>query len=369
MQSKVYWIDFRAKLDRSILDKFADLMVSAGMKDVVEPKKLIAVKLHFGERGNTAYVRPVFVRKAVELMKELKGRPFLTDANTLYRGQRDLAPKHIECAIGNGFDYSSVGAPIIIADGIKGTTAMKVKVNLKRFSDVTIGAEVYNSDAIVSIAHFKLHELLGFGGALKNVGMGCAARAGKLAQHSTIAPYVFEETCEGCKTCLLACGYGAVRVRGAKAYIIPEKCIGCGECIGTCPTESIRFHWDVQSREIQEKMMEYVYGVLSNKKNRALFVNFISHVTPLCDCYEHSDAPIVPDVGIFASQDPVAVDLACVEAINDQIGLSNSALKSAFARGTDKIRDVHPKIDWRVQLEYAEKLGIGSTKYELVKID
>lgn len=369
MGSKVWWIDFRANVEKNVLEKFEDLLIAAGIKDVVTPKALVALKIHFGERGNTAYVRPIFAKKVVELVKRFKAYPFLTDTSTLYRGHRDLAPKHIECAIDNGFDYSSVGAPIIIADGIKGTTEVKVRVNLKHFSEVFVGAEIYRSDSIISLAHFKLHELLGFGGALKNIGMGCASRAGKLAQHSTIAPFVFEETCEGCKTCIKTCGYGAIRMRGVKAYIIAEKCVGCGECIGACPNESIKIHWDVQTKEIQEKMIEYVYGVLSNKKGRALFVNVVSHVTPLCDCYEHSDAPIVPDVGIFASQDPVAVDLACVNAVNSQEGLPNSALKSAFAKGADKIRDVHPRIDWMIQFNYAEKLGLGSTQFELLKID
>ncbi|HDH96315.1 MAG TPA: DUF362 domain-containing protein, partial [Proteobacteria bacterium] len=232
-----------------------------------------------------------------------------------------------------------------------------------------IGSEFYRSDAFISLAHFKLHELLGFGGALKNIAMGCASRAGKLAQHSTIAPYVDRELCDGCGTCVRTCNYGAIKLKNKAAEINPSRCVGCGECIGVCPNSAISIHWDVQAREIQERMMEYFYGAVLNKKDRALYVNFVSHVTPYCDCYSHSDAPIVPDVGIFASRDPVAVDRACVDAVNEQRGLPNSALKSAFEPGTDKIRDVHPKVDWRVQFEYAEKLGLGSTRYELIKIE
>jgi len=367
--SKVWWTDFRARPDRSVLDKLETLLKEAGIAEIVSPQSLVAMKLHFGERGTTAYIRSVFVRRAVDVVKKLKGRPFLTDTSTLYRGDRDIAPKHIECALENGFDYAAVGAPIIIADGVKGTTSVKVEVGLKHFDEVSIGAEIYQSDVLLSLAHFKLHELLGFGGALKNVGMGCASRAGKLAQHSTIAPYVDKDLCDGCRTCVKACGYGAIRVKNELAEIISARCVGCGECIGVCPNTAISIHWDVQAKEIQEKMMEYFYGAVLNKKDRALYVNFISHVTPYCDCYSHSDAPIVPDVGIFAGRDPVAVDMACVDAMNNQRGLPNSALGSAFTPGADKIRDVHPKVDWRIQFEYAEKLGIGSTKYELVKVE
>jgi uncharacterized protein len=382
MASKVFFSDLRATKDRNLLDKIRALM------DALEPAKHLkrrsptAIKIHFGERGNTAFIRPLLIQPIVESTIKAGGKPFLTDANTLYIGSRGNAVDHLNTALSNGFSPSVVGAPVIIADGLDGNDEVPVPVKLKHFEHVYIGSAVARAASLVSVAHFKLHEMSGFGGALKNVGMGAASRRGKMAQHCDVAPLIHEDKCVGCGTCAKVCAQGAITLKsraggaGTKrgklkklATIDGQRCVGCGMCIHTCPNGAIDINWVTALPSFLERMVEYTVGALKGKENNSLFFNFLTQISPACDCYPHADAPIVPDIGILASLDAVAIDQASADLVNAQAGLPSSCLEGgALHPGSDKIRAVYPMIPWEHQLEYAEQVGLGNRAYELVTV-
>ncbi|HEY6838938.1 MAG TPA: DUF362 domain-containing protein [Geobacteraceae bacterium] len=366
--STVYFADMRAGHKENLFAKISRLLHNCGIDERLNAGDLVAVKVHFGERGNHTFVRPVFVRRVVEEIKKCGARPFLTDSSTLYPGERKEAVSALTCAIENGFAYAVVGAPLIMCDGLRGHTAVTVPIDGEMLKEVSIGAEIAEADALVAVSHFKCHELTGFGGALKNLGMGCSSREGKLTQHSTVAPKVAEKYCTACALCFKACAHDAIAMIEGKAKIDPEKCAGCGRCITACIQKAINVQWNEASSLVMKKMAEYATGAVSGKEGKTIFVNFITQVSPACDCYGHADAPIVNDVGICASVDPVALDQACADLVNNAQGNLNSALTSGHEPGGDKFRGVYPEIEWEVQLEHGEKLGLGSRRYELIKI-
>lgn len=368
MSSKVFSMDFRANVQDNTMAKLHRLLDNAGLADVVRKRDLAAVKVHFGEMGNTAFIRPVYMRTVVAAVKQAGGIPFLTDANTLYAGTRSDAPHHLTTAIQNGFAYAVVEAPLVIADGLRGKSEALVPIYGKHFESVYIGKEVIEADALISVAHFKGHELSGFGGTLKNVGMGCASRKGKLAMHSTVSPQIKAENCIGCGECVEHCSQQALALVSEKAVVDDERCIGCGECILICANEAIQIKWDQEIPVFLEGMVEYAAGVLKNKAGKALFVNFINDVSPACDCYPANDAPIVKNIGVLASTDPVAVDQASVDLVNAQPALAGTRLTVNTEAGGDKFKGLYPKVDWPIQLLYAEKLGLGSRQYDLVPV-
>ncbi len=368
MASEVYFMDFRSTPKENLFSKLERLLEQAGFQDSFSERDLVAIKLHFGELGNAAYIRPIFFRTIVECIKKHRGQPFLTDANTLYAGSRGDSVNHLYTAIRNGFDYSVVGAPLVIADGLRGKTEKSVTINQKRFNRVYIGTEIFEADSLISVAHFKGHELSGFGGTIKNIGMGCASRKGKLAQHSTVSPKVMLEKCDGCGDCTLHCSPNALTLLGDHSQIDEDKCIGCGECILICPNSALQIQWNQAIPIFMENMVEYTLGVLKDKKDKAFYINFINHVSPACDCCAHNDAPIVRDIGIVASKDPVAIDQASVDLVNQEHAMPNTCLEINTKPGEDKFRGIYPKIDWNLQLQYAEELGLGTRGYELIKI-
>jgi uncharacterized Fe-S center protein len=352
MHSTVWFTDLSSPPGRSLIDKTGELLQAAGLPGRIGPGDLTAVKIHFGERGNVSFVRPVFVRKIVEEIAAAGGKPFLTDTNTLYVGGRSNSVDHLRTAIANGFAFSVVDAPILIADGIRGECSVNVPVEGKIFSEVAIGAEIVNADAIVAVTHFKGHELSGFGGTIKNLGMGCASRSGKLVQHSTVSPTVDPENCTACGTCISHCPSGAIALVSEKALIAPERCIGCADCIVVCPEHTVKIDWNEATPMVQKKMVEHAAGALRGKKEASLFLSFVLQISPYCDCYGNNDRPIAPDVGILASSDPVALDQACADLV----------IRST---GKDPFRETHPEIDWTIQLSYAEELELGTRKYLL----
>ena len=368
MSSDVYFINLRASMKENLFKKIGKLLEAAHLSDVVDKRDLVALKLHFGEKGNTAFIRPIFIREIVRKIKEAGGKPFVTDANTLYAGTRGNSVDHTVTAIQNGFSYSVVDAPIIIADGLMGRSQTGISIHQKHVDIAYIGSEIVNADTLISVAHFKGHELSGFGGSIKNVGMGCASRAGKLVQHSGIAPKVKTKKCIGCGECIDHCSQSAISLVEEKALIDPEKCIGCGECILICPQMAIQVQFGTSIPDFMEKMVEYTLGVLKNKQGKALFVNFITNVSPACDCYPVADAPIVRDIGILASTDPVAIDQASVDLVNKEPALPHTCMKEGLDAGSDKFGTLYPKIDWTIQLAYAEQLGLGSRDYTLVQL-
>ncbi len=368
MKSEVYFIDLRTTYSENLLSKIGRLLETAGLPDIINKRDLVGVKLHFGESGNTAYIRPVYIRKIVEAVKASGGFPFITDCNTLYSGTRSDSPHHLVTAVQNGFAYSVVDAPIIIADGIRGKSEIPVTINQKRFKKVYVGADIIHADSLVSVAHFKGHEISGFGGTLKNLGMGCASRRGKLDQHSTLSPKVAAKRCIGCGECEGHCSQNAISLIEEKAVIDSEKCIGCGECIIVCPNNAVQIQWNQDIPVFLENMIEYTMGVLMGKKNKSIFINFITNVSPACDCMPHNDAPIVRDIGIVASKDPVAIDQASADLVNNEHGISSSCLKLNLKPGEDKFKALYPKVDWPFQLDYAQSLGLGSRDYNLVRL-
>lgn len=366
MSSEVFFTNLKIKQGQSLLTKLEKLILRAGILDAVAPKDLVAIKMHFGERGNLAYVRPQYVRRVVDMVKKKEGRPFLTDANTLYVGSRSNAIDHLETAFENGFAYSVVGAPLVIADGLNGKDYVTVPVNLKHFQEVKIGSAAIHADAILAITHFKGHEATGFGGTLKNLGMGLGSRAGKQQQHSDLLPRIKEEVCKACGKCAKWCPAGAITIEG-KAHIDQTLCIGCGECTVTCPYKAIGINWKTEQDVIQEKIVEYTAGVLRGKEEKKGFITFVTDVSPLCDCCGWNDVPIVGDLGILASKDPVAIDQAAVDLVNQAQGNPHSELGEKSAE-PDKFRVLFPNVDWNVQLAYGEEIGLGRRQYELIEV-
>ncbi|MCX8022053.1 MAG: DUF362 domain-containing protein [Syntrophorhabdaceae bacterium] len=366
--SKVYYTDMRTTPKRNLLNKIEDLINRLKIDKRFKKDELIAIKVHFGEKGNTSYLRPIFLRTIADCVKKTGAKPFLTDTNTLYKGSRSDGISHYVTAIENGFGFSCTSCPIFIADGLKGKEGRKVPVKGEVLKEVSIAKGIIDADGIVGVTHFKAHELSGFGGTLKNLGMGCATREGKLIQHSGIAPKVNTEKCTGCRQCTHFCPSGAITVSQKKASINEEKCIGCGECILICQFEAMEVQWCESQDVFQKKMVEHAAGALSGKEKKSFFLNFLIQISPACDCYPNSDAPIVRDIGILASFDPVSIDAASCDLVNNEQALPGTAIKKDLKDGMDKWKALYPAIDWRIQLDYAEKLGLGEKAYTLIKI-
>ncbi len=367
-ESKVFFSDLRTSARQNLLSKIDILVKTAGIEEVISPGNLVALKLHFGEKGNAAFIRPVFIRRLVDTVKELGASPFLTDTNTLYAGSRGNSVSHLTTAVENGFAFSVVNAPLIIADGMRGGTSLPVEIGQETIKTAYLGKEIIESDALISIAHFKGHELSGFGGSIKNLGMGCASRRGKLQMHSGLAPNIKRKKCVGCGECVAHCAQKAISLQDQKAVIDPDKCVGCGECILICPNGLISVKWSADAAFFQKKLAEYGLAVLKGKEKKTLFINFLTNISPACDCAHFNDAPIVQDIGILASRDPVAIDQASVDLVNGMPAADRCAVTSSLKPGQDKFMDIYPKIDWRAQLEHAEKIGMGNRKYDLVPL-
>jgi uncharacterized protein len=373
MKSKVFAIDMRASDKENLLQKLARLLKTLELNRGIKPRDLTAIKLHFGERGNTSFIRPIFVRQVVDEVRAAGGLPFITDANTLYVGTRTNSAQHLQTAIENGFAFAVVNAPLTITDGLKGSSFTEVPINMNHVQTAYVGSDVVDADVLISLAHFKLHEVAGIGGAIKNVGMGCAARRGKMAQHADISPKVKAKICIACGTCLDNCAQQAISYKDhngeAKAFIDPKKCVGCAECIAVCPEGAIMVQWSKSIPLLMKKMVEYTAATVKGKDGKCFYLNFVTQVSPACDCHPHADAPLVRDIGILASTDPVAIDKASADLINQEPGLPGNCLAKTPGPGEDKIKAVYPHIDWMIQLDYAREIGLGSTDYELIWLD
>jgi hypothetical protein len=368
-EAKVYFAPARSKTNRGLADRFAGMLDSVG-PDLVKKGDLVAIKTTFGEEGCTSFVRPLYFRRVVDWVKRGAGKPFLTDSCTLYHGRRSNGVDHLNLAVEHGFSYASIGAPLVIADGIRSRDYVEVRVDLEHFKTVKLGSAAYYADSLVSVAHFKGHLATGFGGTFKNLGMGLGSRSAKQTMHGVVKPEFRDAgLCTGCGDCVNACATGAVRVASGKASFDYSKCSGCAECIAVCTRRALKILWNESSRNLCEKMVETAYGVLKGKRDRAVFFNFVIDVTPDCDCLAWSDNPIVQDVGILGSTDPVAVEQASLDMVNAQPSLPDSEIPQIVGPGVDKFRAIRPDIDGSVQMEYAEELGMGSRKYELVNLD
>ena len=366
--SKVYFSDMRTGPDTPGLPgKLHRLLKAAGCEDIDYSGKFVAVKLNFGEPGNLAYLRANWARVVCDYVKALGGLPFVTDCNTLYVGGRRNGLEHLESAYQNGYNPFQTGVHTIIADGLKGTDDVHVPVAGGEYvSEAKIGRAIADADVVISLNHFTGHELTGFGGALKNLGMGSGSRAGKMEMHSAGKPFVRTADCIGCGRCTKVCAQAAPTVREGKCSIDTEKCVGCGRCLGVCPVKAIEAPFDQANDVLNCKIAEYAKAVCDGTPN--FHINLVIDVSPYCDCHAENDAPIVPNVGMFAGFDPVALDEACVDAVNAQQPIADSMLGEAERCHHDHFTDVSPTTDWRSCLAHAEKIGLGTREYELVKI-
>lgn len=366
-KSKVYYTSMRTGFDNGLLDKLKRLIEKAGIENIDFDGKYTAIKMHFGEPGNLAFLRPNYAKVVADTVKELGGKPFLTDCNTLYVGGRKNALDHIESAYVNGFSPLSTGCHIIIGDGLKGTDEVYIPVEGGEYvKEAKIGRAIMDADVFISLAHFKGHEATGFGGTLKNIGMGCGSRAGKMEMHSAGKPHVEEELCIGCHRCEKICAHDAPQFKDKKASIDHNKCVGCGRCIGVCPKDAIVAASDESNDILNCKIAEYTKAVVDGRP--AFYINLVIDVSPYCDCHAENDAAIVPDVGFFASFDPVALDIACADAVNAQPVISNTCLSEADHEGHDHFGAMFPTTDWRTCIEHAKKIGLGTDEYELVVV-
>lgn len=366
-KSKVFFTDMRAKPGYNLLNKLEKLLKTANIENIDFKDKFTAIKIHFGEPGNMAYIRPNYVAVISKFIKEKGGKPFLTDANTLYSGRRHNAVDHIRAALENGFSRDVTGCDIVIADGLKGIDFDEIVINKEYCKSAKIGKAISQADVLITMNHFKGHEMTGFGGALKNIGMGCASRGGKMELHSTSKPKIEKRNCVGCNICVKSCGHDAIHLDNErKAYIEYEKCVGCGQCVAVCKYNSAQVIWDGSTDIANKKIAEYSYAILAEKP--AFHINFIMNISPDCDCWSSNDMAIVPDIGIAASFDPVALDMASVDLVNKASALYGSIMTDKNYKDGDKFGHIHPDTDWKVGLDHAEKLGIGTCSYELIKI-
>ena len=369
MKSKVYVAYMNdGQKHRSNQKKVEELFLAAGFDKLVAKDDLAAIKLHIGEAGLDTYLNPIFVKPVVEQIKKAGGEPFLVDTNTLYSGSRNNSVRHMMTAVSHGFGTEVTGAPFIVADGLKGANYQRVKVNLNHFETAAIANDIIAADFMLAFNHFKGHELAGFGGAIKNLAMGCASPEGKKEQHA-IRFRISGKRCIACGRCVEACPESAIAYDAdKKAKIEQVKCIGCGECMTVCPVKAVALDWRTDIKEFLERMTEYAYAALANKQGKQAFITLVASVTPYCDCVSWSDAPLVSDIGFLASTDPVAIDQAALDLVNQQVGLADSELGKAVPAGEDKFLALRPEVDGRHTLAYAEQLRMGSRQYELIKV-
>lgn len=363
--SKVYFTNMRTKTGVSLLDKFKKLLTTAGLTSMDYQNKFAAIKIHFGEAGNMAYLRPNYSRVVADLIKEEGGKPFLTDCNTLYVGMRKNAIDHLDTAYINGYNPLATGCHVIIADGLKGTDEAIVPIDGEYVKEAKIGQAIMDADIFISLNHFKGHELAGFGGAIKNIGMGCGSRAGKMEMHNSGKPFVDHSICVGCGSCQKNCAHHAITITDKKATIHHDNCVGCGRCIGACPVDAVTTSLDEANDILNKKMAEYALAVLKDRPH--FHISLIVDVAPFCDCHAENDASIIPDVGMLASFDPVALDQACVDLVNAQPVNQNTIMQERVCTA-DHFTSVHPETNWESCLDHAQKLGIGTRQYELITL-
>ncbi|MBA4370028.1 MAG: 4Fe-4S ferredoxin [Coriobacteriaceae bacterium] len=354
---------------RSLVARAGQLLERAGLREAIAEGDLVAVKMHFGEAGNTGFVQPIYLREVVARIKAAGGSPFLTDANTLYRGARGNSVDHLACAIHNGFSYATVEAPVIIADGLDGRDAVDVPVpDGTHFDTVRIGSAAVHADAMVVVTHFKGHEATGFGGALKNVGMGLGCRSAKQRMHADFRPEVTGEKCTACGRCVKWCPVDAITIGPDRvAHVDYELCYGCGECVAACPESAIAAQWKTTPEAIQEKIVEHAAGALAGKDGKTVFLTFLTNISPDCDCWHFSDAGVVADIGVLASTDIVAVEQAALDLVNGATGLPGTR-GEGLAAGAEKFAAI-TGIDGTHAVEYAELLGLGTRSYELKTLE
>ena len=390
--AKVYFTNLRTHGRESQLDKLKRLIKRAGIGQIDFTNKFVAIKIHFGEPGNLSFLRPNYARAVADVVKELGGKPFLTDCNTLYVGGRKNALDHIDSAYQNGFTPYATGCQVIIADGLKGTDEVEVPVrNGEYVKNAKIGHALMDADIVISLTHFKGHEQAGFGGCMKNLGMGGGSRAGKMEQHAAGKPSVNQGKCISCHACERICAHDAVRFDGTRERVLPsgkvktinvasidhDRCVGCGRCIGVCNEDAISPDYDQAVEVLNCKIAEYTQAIVQDRPS--FHISLAIDISPNCDCHAENDTPIVNDIGMFASFDPVAIDKACIDAVLAEPALPDTELTESLAKheeagdldeghAHDHFYVTHPDTDWPSMIEHAEKIGLGTSAYELIEV-
>ena len=331
------------------------LLAETPLLQAARPGRPAAIKLTFGEEGNTAHPPVPLVREVVAALRQREARPFLTETCTLYHGRRRNALDHLELARDHGFTPEAVGAPIILGDGLLGRESYAFHLKGPQVKIAHLVPTLRDTGFLVGLAHVTGHLLTGYGGALKNIGMGLATRSGKLDMHSAVSPTVRADKCTLCLECVSVCAAEAITPGNEAVAIDGARCTGCAECLAVCPTGALGIHWSQDSRRVQEKMAEYALAVARVMDNRLAFINLLNHISDHCDCMGATPNCICPDIGIAASADPVALDQACLDLV-------------AAAAGRDVFRQAWPEVDKEAQLEHAEAVGLGQRAYELLEI-
>ncbi len=349
-----------------VLSRLVKACMQAGMGDVVAKGDITALKMHFGEDGLLTYTRPTLPRTLIEAIKGLGAKPYLTDTNTLYRAKRHNAIDHLNTAAAHGFNEATMGAPVIIADGIHGHAYQDYAFEGgKYFKDVPIPDGIYDADSMIVLSHFTAHLAAGFGAAIKNLSMGCSTPQGKRRMHCHAKPSVDEDKCTACRVCEKWCPTKAIKVDG-KARVDESLCMACGECTVVCKFEAITIPWDSNTKQVQEKMAEYALAVSKQKEGKCLYVNSLLDITPHCDCMGSSQQSFVPDIGLLVSRDPVAIDRASTDFVNGKFKWDGK--KVVQGEESDPLRKIYSYVDWSIQLKYAAEIGLGSDNYELVEV-
>ncbi len=355
MKSRVYLVPGSGKEEaRRVSEKIERLYLALGLDENIEKDDFVALKIHFGEKGNTGYIKPAWLENMVCRLRQRTRRAYFTDTNTLYVGQRSNAVDHVQLAAQHGFSLEKCGFPVHIADGLIGEDDEEVKVGLKRVKIAKIAAGILHADWLVCLTHLTGHVQTGVGGAIKNLGMGCASRAGKLEQHAEVNPRISAKHCTNCGICLDYCPAGAIIQKNGTAVILDDKCIGCGECLVVCKVGAVKMRWGNDSERLQEKMAEYAFAVWNHFRGQVGFLNVLFQITKDCDCMAGDQPAIVDDIGILASLDPVAIDKASADLV------LLHGRKDVFRRGYD--------VDWSHQLHHGADIGLGSLDYDLIEI-
>jgi uncharacterized Fe-S center protein len=339
-----------------IAGKVVKLFDAAGFLQIFGKDEFAAVKIHFGEVNNTGHIKPDWLKPLLERIKESGAKPFLTDTNTLYQGKRENSVDHLMQAYRHGFHIGNLGVPVIIADGLISKNYSEVLVKGNYFSSVKIANDILHSETLVVMSHVTGHMLSGVGAAIKNVAMGAASRSGKQLQHADVKPLIRADKCKACGQCIDWCPKEAITIYDGAARIDAEACYGCGECIATCRHQSIRISFDDASDTLQEKMAEYALGATQGKQGRVCYFNFLIHITKECDCLHQPQDKECRDIGILASYDPVAIDQASVDLVQQ-------------GAGEDLFRRLWPENNYNTQISYAEKIGLGTRKHQLIKVE
>ncbi|MCZ7357117.1 MAG: DUF362 domain-containing protein [Candidatus Methanoperedens sp.] len=316
----------------------------------VKKGDIVAIKIHPGEYGNTTHVRPVVVRTVVDLVIEAGGIPFVTDTTTLYRGMKLNAADLIKGAAMNGFTHASMNAPIIVADGLRGGDGKKIQIDGDALDSITIAGAIAEADSMIVISHGKGHPASGFGGAMKHLGMGCLDRAGKIRVHEVGKPSIDPEKCIQCGDCVEVCPWGAI----TPPEIDQSKCCGELSCAEACQQEAIIPPPDA-GEKMQKRLGEAAFGPIKALKGRIGYINWVYDITPGCDCFNFSGERFVEDIGILAGKDPVALDSATIDLINQRMEKNGQSINTVWG------------VDPWIHIEAAEKIGCGSRKYKLIK--